>query len=186
MHKEGVSPVVGTILLVAITVALAAVIAILVSGLGGQGAPTITVWSSFENKTVPEERSYVAVNDELKIGFNNFSDLPIKYKIVLVYDGNIDNIAENQIYSTLDFVEIKCSGIGEMRISTDGISRAVEIVSPFDYDAKEIAENILRAQEGATRAEWIATILGGIAIVISIVFGIVNYRRSKAPKSRKK
>jgi flagellin-like protein len=36
---RGVSPVVGTILLIAITVALAAVVATLVSGLGGRGAP---------------------------------------------------------------------------------------------------------------------------------------------------
>ena len=39
MENKGVSPVVGTILLIAITVALAAVVATLVSGLGGRGAP---------------------------------------------------------------------------------------------------------------------------------------------------
>jgi flagellin-like protein len=39
MEKKGVSPVVGTILLIAITVALAAIVAMLVSGLGGRGAP---------------------------------------------------------------------------------------------------------------------------------------------------
>jgi flagellin-like protein len=39
MDKRGVSPVVGTILLIAITVALAAIVATLVSGLGGRGAP---------------------------------------------------------------------------------------------------------------------------------------------------
>ena len=39
IDNKGVSPVVGTILLIAITVALAAVVATLVSGLGGRGAP---------------------------------------------------------------------------------------------------------------------------------------------------
>jgi len=39
MEQKGVSPVVGTILLIAITVALAAVVATLVSGLGGRGTP---------------------------------------------------------------------------------------------------------------------------------------------------
>ncbi len=39
MKEKGVSPVVGTILLIAITVALAAVVATLVGGLGGAGAP---------------------------------------------------------------------------------------------------------------------------------------------------
>jgi flagellin-like protein len=39
MEQKGVSPVVGTILLIAITVALAAIVAMLVSGLGGRGAP---------------------------------------------------------------------------------------------------------------------------------------------------
>lgn len=39
MKEKGVSPVVGTILLIAITVALAAVVATLVSGLGGRGTP---------------------------------------------------------------------------------------------------------------------------------------------------
>jgi flagellin-like protein len=96
MDKDGVSPVVGTILLIAITVALAAIVAMLISGLGGRGAPTITVWSSFENKPVSEERSYVTVNDELRIESSNFSEnLPIEYKIVLIYDGNIDNVSEN-------------------------------------------------------------------------------------------
>jgi flagellin-like protein len=51
---RGVSPVVGTILLIAITVALAAVVATLVSGLGGKGAPpsamlTVTAEWSGEN-----------------------------------------------------------------------------------------------------------------------------------------
>jgi flagellin-like protein len=39
MEQKGVSPVVGTILLIAITVALAAIVAMLSSGLGGRGAP---------------------------------------------------------------------------------------------------------------------------------------------------
>jgi flagellin-like protein len=39
MDNKAVSPVVGTILLIAITVALAAIVATLVSGLGGRGAP---------------------------------------------------------------------------------------------------------------------------------------------------
>ena len=39
MEQRGVSPVVGTILLIAITVALAAVVATLISGLSVRGAP---------------------------------------------------------------------------------------------------------------------------------------------------
>jgi len=49
---RGVSPVVGTILLIAITVALAAVVATLVSGLGGRGTPPsamLTVTATIDN-----------------------------------------------------------------------------------------------------------------------------------------
>lgn len=42
MEKRGVSPVVGTILLIAITVALAAVVAALVGGLGARANPVVT------------------------------------------------------------------------------------------------------------------------------------------------
>jgi flagellin-like protein len=54
---RGVSPVVGTILLIAITVALAAVVATLVSGLGGRGTPpsamlTVTAEISGNNITL--------------------------------------------------------------------------------------------------------------------------------------
>jgi len=54
---RGVSPVVGTILLIAITVALAAVVATLVSGLGGRGTPpsamlTVTATISGDNITL--------------------------------------------------------------------------------------------------------------------------------------
>jgi flagellin-like protein len=52
MDNRAVSPVVGTILLIAITVALAAIVATLVSGLGGRGAPPsvmLTVTAAEEN-----------------------------------------------------------------------------------------------------------------------------------------
>ena len=57
MEGKGVSPVVGTILLIAITVALAAVVATLVSGLGGRGTPpsamlTVTARDTGENVTL--------------------------------------------------------------------------------------------------------------------------------------
>lgn len=53
MEKKGVSPVVGTILLIAITVALAAIVAMLVSGLGGRGAPPSAMLTvSAENNNV--------------------------------------------------------------------------------------------------------------------------------------
>jgi flagellin-like protein len=53
MDNKGVSPVVGTILLIAITVALAAIVATLVSGLGGRGAPPsvmLTVGAKGDNQ----------------------------------------------------------------------------------------------------------------------------------------
>jgi flagellin-like protein len=187
MNKLGVSPIVGTVLLVAIVVALAAIVAILVSGLGGGGAPTVTVWSSFENAVVPEEESFAKLNDTLAIELHNFKEnLPVELEIILRRD---DGTAENlvNLVTTGDWVTtIKCTDTGELEISADNVTRVVLVISPLDYDMKEIAENSAHAQEGAARAEWIATILGGIAIAISIVFGTVNYRRSKTPKSRKR
>jgi preprotein translocase subunit SecG len=186
MDKDGASSRVGTILLITVTVALAAIVAILVSGLGGRGAPTITVWSSFENRNI-DEKSYVLVNDELRIEFNNFSEnSPIEYKIVLVHDGIVDNLDENQIYSTSGSTEIKCLNIGILQISANGICRAVEVFSSAEYN---IAEKALHAQEDANRATWIATIvaiLGLPFIIIGVVVGILNYRETKVPKSQKR
>jgi len=56
MEQKGVSPVVGTILLIAITVALAAIVAMLVSGLGGRGAPPSAMLTvTAENGPSPNE-----------------------------------------------------------------------------------------------------------------------------------
>lgn len=54
MEEKGVSPVVGTILLIAITVALAAVVATLVGGLGGAGAPPNAVLTVSAENTAPD------------------------------------------------------------------------------------------------------------------------------------
>jgi flagellin-like protein len=66
MEKKGVSPVVGTILLIAITVALAAIVAMLVSGLGGRGAPPsamLTVTAKVDN-TSPTENVKITISHE--------------------------------------------------------------------------------------------------------------------------
>ena len=69
--NKGVSPVVGTILLIAITVALAAVVATLVSGLGGRGAPPNALLAvTAENSTA---NGYI-----LTISHNGGDDLAIK------------------------------------------------------------------------------------------------------------
>jgi len=69
--NKGVSPVVGTILLIAITVALAAVVATLVSGLGGRGAPPNALISvTAENST---ENGYI-----LKLSHEGGDDLATK------------------------------------------------------------------------------------------------------------
>jgi len=70
MEQKGVSPVVGTILLIAITVALAAVVATLVSGLGGRGTPPSAML------TVTAEES-PADNVKLTISHQGGDDLPI-------------------------------------------------------------------------------------------------------------
>lgn len=74
-EQKGVSPVVGTILLIAITVALAAVVATLVSGLGGRGTPpsamlTVVARDTGENVTLTIEH---AGGDDLVV-----ADLQVK------------------------------------------------------------------------------------------------------------
>jgi flagellin-like protein len=69
--NRAVSPVVGTILLIAITVALAAIVATLVSGLGGRGAPpsvmlTVTAQDDGSNGVI------------LTISHNGGDDLTLK------------------------------------------------------------------------------------------------------------
>jgi flagellin-like protein len=69
MEQKGVSPVVGTILLIAITVALAAVVATLVSGLGGRGTPP-SAMLTVTAKDVPGDN-----NIELTISHEGGDDL---------------------------------------------------------------------------------------------------------------
>jgi flagellin-like protein len=76
MEKKGVSPVVGTILLIAITVALAAIVAMLVSGLGGRGAPPsamLAVTARDNGDTIPATEHNVV----LTISHNGGDDLII-------------------------------------------------------------------------------------------------------------
>jgi len=71
MERKGVSPVVGTILLIAITVALAAIVAMLVSGLGGRGAPP----SAMLTVTAKEENTASLDNVKITISHEGGDDL---------------------------------------------------------------------------------------------------------------
>ncbi|MGE4275347.1 MAG: type IV pilin [Candidatus Methanomethylophilaceae archaeon] len=74
--SEGVSPVIATILMVAITVVLAAILMVMVMGMtGGETAPSatitatgdgenVTVTVAFISKTVPADQITFAVGDE--------------------------------------------------------------------------------------------------------------------------
>jgi flagellin-like protein len=73
MDNRAVSPVVGTILLIAITVALAAIVATLVSGLGGRGAPP----SVMLTVTAKENTDNSPGNVVLTISHNGGDDLNI-------------------------------------------------------------------------------------------------------------
>jgi len=73
MEKKGVSPVVGTILLIAITVALAAIVAMLVSGLGGRGAAP----SALLAVTAGNAHSGSGDNIKITISHNGGDDLII-------------------------------------------------------------------------------------------------------------
>lgn len=64
MEQKGVSPVVGTILLIAITVALAAVVATLVSGLGGRGTPPSAMLTVTAEYTGPENQYKLRITHE--------------------------------------------------------------------------------------------------------------------------
>jgi flagellin-like protein len=75
MDNRAVSPVVGTILLIAITVALAAIVATLVSGLGGRGAPPsvmLTVTAKDNGANIANEDNVI-----LTISHNGGDDLNI-------------------------------------------------------------------------------------------------------------
>ena len=71
--KKGVSPVVGTILLIAITVALAAIVATLVSGLGGRGTPPsamlqVTAVDNLDNKVIlTNSQVYFLANQQMSL-----------------------------------------------------------------------------------------------------------------------
>lgn len=136
---------------------------------------TITVWTTFENKIVPEDRSYVKLNDELKIDFNSpFS--PIEYKITLRYNTTTENLIENQIDDTSGFYELKCIDLGLLRISADGTSRAIEVLSAHIYDLKEIEENALRAQEEAASAQRWNIILATIIVILTAINIILTHK----------
>jgi hypothetical protein len=84
----------------------------------------------------------------------------------------------------LGIVEVKCSGIGESRISANGSFRAVEVVSPFEYDMKEIEENALHAQEGANKAQLITVIIAIVTVLVNVIL-TVKYRKLNTPEPQK-
>jgi flagellin-like protein len=93
MDNKAVSPVVGTILLIAITVALAAIVATLVSGLGGRGAPPsvmLTVTAVRENHS--GENDWV----KLTIAHQGGDDLNIKDLTVQATDNNGNPVSMTQ------------------------------------------------------------------------------------------
>lgn len=72
LNSAGVSPLIGTILLIAVTVALAAVVATLVIGLGGRGAPpfayfTVTAKVNADNNEYIDLRITHGGGDDLKV-----------------------------------------------------------------------------------------------------------------------
>jgi flagellin-like protein len=73
MDNKGVSPVVGTILLIAITVALAAIVATLVSGLGGRGAPPSVMLT-----VTAKDTSGTGTDFAVSISHNGGDDLQLK------------------------------------------------------------------------------------------------------------
>lgn len=135
---------------------------------------TITVWSTFENKIVPEDKSYVKLNDKLKIDFSS-SFSPIEYRITLRYNATTENLIENQINDTSGFYELKCTNLGLLRISADGASLAIEVLSAYSHDLKEIEENALRAQEEAASAQRWNIILAAIIVILTAINIILTH-----------
>jgi len=84
--NKGVSPVVGTILLIAITVALAAIVATLVSGLGGRGAPPSVMLTVSAKDNSP-------TNTVLTIAHNGGDDLVTSDLKITVTD-NLGNVTD--------------------------------------------------------------------------------------------
>jgi flagellin-like protein len=97
MDKRGVSPVVGTILLIAITVALAAIVATLVSGLGGRGAPPSAML------TVKAEDSGTANTLKILISHEGGDDLNLNEITISATDtdaGHMTSITGNSLVTS--------------------------------------------------------------------------------------
>ncbi len=93
--EDAVSPVIGVILMVAITVILAAVIAAFVFGMAGTTTTTKTVGATLAlNKTTPA--THIALQ------FTGGADLPALSYIMVNYDGGVVEFANEDDASTID------------------------------------------------------------------------------------
>jgi flagellin-like protein len=90
MDNKAVSPVVGTILLIAITVALAAIVATLVSGLGGRGAPPSVMLTVTAKNTAITDSTLVVT-----LSHNGGDDLQLKDLTVKAINSNGSVILDN-------------------------------------------------------------------------------------------
>jgi flagellin-like protein len=116
MKEKGVSPVVGTILLIAITVALAAVVATLVGGLGGAGAPPNAMLrvTAEDNNDVDLTIEHVGGDDLV------WADLSLKA------GDESDNLSEITHGQTGSF------SVGEtVTIASTGISTTDDVITVF-------------------------------------------------------
>ncbi|QPV63896.1 type IV pilin N-terminal domain-containing protein [Halosimplex litoreum] len=160
---DAVSPVIGVILMVAITVILAAVIASFVLGLGNQaqqGAPTATIgfdyeqvneWSDQDNVgvlTVSHDGGDSVSDDELYIRGSNFFDLYEDAGTVSTWRGWLK---ENASASSIDHMNASVeNGIWNGTASGDdsavvsGDRAYVSVNSTYDISV------VYQAQEGDT------------------------------------
>jgi flagellin-like protein len=98
MDNKGVSPVVGTILLIAITVALAAIVATLVSGLGGRGAPPSVMLTVSAKNTEATNNTL-----QLTLSHNGGDDLQLKDLTVRVTSADGSVVIDNAALGTGTF-----------------------------------------------------------------------------------
>jgi flagellin-like protein len=120
-NEEAVSPVIGVILMVAITVILAAVIAAFVFGMAGTTATTKTVGATLSlNKTDP--------STDIALQFTGGADLPALSYFTVSYDGGVVTFGGAGEAQTIE-------GTTKVYVAADG-SGALTHVAPTATAAK--------------------------------------------------
>jgi flagellin-like protein len=124
-RKRGVSPIIATILLVAITVVLAAVLYVLISGLTSGGASSVPIGTTFAFGT-PAQTSTAAA----PVGSGTTAACPTTITAGLCYNVGIQSAGSSATTANINFGVLK-AGSGTAYLAVDLVSVSGTVLATY-------------------------------------------------------